>query len=147
MIVYADSSALAKRYVLEPGSREVEGLLREAEAVGTGLITRVEVSAAVARLVRMSSLQRREGESVLKAFRKHWTDLTAIQLTEAVVEEADHLAWEHGLRVYDAVHLASATTWQRALDRDVTLATFDVDLWEAGRSIGLGVWPKGLEGS
>ncbi len=145
MIVYADSSALAKRYVLEPGTREVEGLLREAEAVGTGLITRAEVSAAVARLVRMRSLQRREGESVLKTFRKHWSDLTAIQLTEALVEEADHLAWEHGLRGYDAVHLASATTWQRGLDRDVTLATFDAELWQAGRSVGLGVWPETLK--
>jgi predicted nucleic acid-binding protein len=147
VILYVDSSALAKRYVLEPGSPEVEALLREAEAIGTGLITRAEVSAAVSRLVRMGSLQLKEGESILKAFRRHWPDLTAIQLTEAVVEEADHLAWEHGLRGYDAVHLASATSWQRGLDRDVTLATFDVDLWEAGQRVGLGVWPEGLEGS
>jgi predicted nucleic acid-binding protein len=145
VIVYADSSALAKRYISEPGSPLVEALLRGAEVVGTGLITRAEVSAAVARLVRTRSLQRQEGEAILNAFRKDWSELTAIQLTEAVVEEADHLAWEHGLRGYDAVHLASATSWQRGLDRDVTLATFDVDLWEAGQRVGLGTWPESLE--
>jgi len=145
VILYADSSALAKRYISEPGSREVEALLREAEVVGTGLITRAEVSAAVARLVRTRSLKRTEGEAILKAFRKLWSELTAIQLTEAVVAEADNLAWEQGLRGYDAVHLASAMSWQRGLDRDVTLATFDVDLWEAGQHVGLGIWPESLE--
>lgn len=145
MILYADSSALAKRYISERGSTEVEALLRKAEVVGTGLITRAEVSAAVARLVRTRSLQRREGEAILNAFRNHWTELTAIQLTEAVVAEADNLAWEQGLRGYDAVHLACALTWQRGLDRDVTLATFDVNLWEAGQRVGLAVWPESLE--
>jgi predicted nucleic acid-binding protein len=145
VILYADSSALAKRYISEAGSSEVGAILREAEVVGTGLITRAEVSAAVARLVRTRSLQRQEGEAILNAFRKDWSELTAIQLTEAVVEEADHLAWEHGLRGYDTVHLASATSWQRGLDRDVTLATFDVDLWEAGQRVGLGTWPESLE--
>lgn len=145
MILYADSSALAKRYIAEPGSPEVEALLRGAEVVGTGLITRVEVSAALARLVRTRALQRTEGESILKAFRNQWTELTAIQLTEAVVTEADGLAWEQGLRGYDAVHLASAITWQRGLDRDVTLATYDLDLWRASQRVGLAVWPEDLE--
>ena len=145
MILYADSSALAKRYVSEPGSREVEALLRGAEVVGTGLITRAELSAAVASLVRTRSLERTEGEAILRVFRRHWSELTAIQLTEAVVAEADNLAWDQGLRGYDAVHLASAMSWQRGLDRDVMLATFDVDLWQAGQSLGLQVWPEGLE--
>jgi predicted nucleic acid-binding protein len=145
VIVYADSSALAKRYISEPGSREVEALLREAEVVGTSLIARAEVSAAVARLVRSGSLERHEGEAVLNAFRNHWVELTAIQLTEALVAEADNLAWEQGLRGYDAVHLASAMSWQRGLDRDVSLATFDTELWRAGNRVGLAVWPESLE--
>jgi predicted nucleic acid-binding protein len=145
VIVYADSSALAKRYISEPGTLEVEALLREAEVVGTSLITRAEVSAAVARLVRTGNLERQKGEAVLNAFRNHWVELTAIQLTEALVAEADNLAWEQGLRGYDAVHLASAISWQRGLDRDVALATFDIDLWRAGNRAGLAVWPESLE--
>ena len=145
MIVYADSSALAKRYISESGSGEVETLLRLAEVVGTGLITRAEVSAALARLVRTGALRRQVAETILKVFRKHWLELTTIQLTEALVAEADSLAWEQDLRGYDAVHLASALSWQRGLDSVVTLATFDADLWGAGQRVGLGVWPERVE--
>lgn len=145
MILYADSSALAKRYISEVGSSEVERLVRRAEVVGTGLITRVEVSAALAKLVRTGALRRQAGELILKVFRKHWLELTTIQLTEALVAEADSLAWEHALRGYDAVHLASALSWQRGVDRTVTLATFDTELWEAAQRVGLDVWPERLE--
>jgi predicted nucleic acid-binding protein len=145
VILYADSSALAKRYISGSGSRDVETLLSQAEVVGTGLITRAEVSAALARLVRTGSLRRQAAETILKAFRKHWLELTTIYLTEALVAEADSLAWELGLRGYDAVHLASALSWQRGLERVVTLATFDADLWEAGQLVGLGIWPEKLE--
>ena len=145
MIVYADASALAKRYISESGSGEVETLLRLAEVVGTGLITRAEVSAALARLVRTGALRRQVAETILKVFRKHWLELTTIQLTEALVAEADSLAWEQDLRGYDAVHLASALSWQRGLDSVVTLATFDADLWGAGQRVGLGVWPERVE--
>jgi predicted nucleic acid-binding protein len=145
VILYTDSSALAKRYVSEPGSRDVQALLRDAEVVGTALIARAEVSAAVARLVRMGALRRPEGESIVEAFRKDWLELLAIGLTEAVIAEADILAWEQSLRGYDAVHLASALAWQRGLERGVTLASYDRDLWLAAVRVGLGAWPEELE--
>ena len=144
MILYADSGALAKRYISEAGSGEVEALVRGAEVVGTGLITRAEVSAALARLVRMRALRRQSAEMILAAFRKHWLELTVIQLTEALVAEADSLAWEQDLLGYDAVHLASALAWQRGLERVVTVATFDTELWQAGQRVGLDVWPERL---
>jgi predicted nucleic acid-binding protein len=48
MIAYLDASALVKRYVAEAGSTEVNGLISEAEALGTAVISRAEVSAALA---------------------------------------------------------------------------------------------------
>ncbi len=62
MILYVDSSAFAKRYLAEAGSREVEALVRQADVVGTALITRPEISAAIAKLVRLGSLDRQHGE-------------------------------------------------------------------------------------
>ncbi len=47
MIAYLDSSALVKRYVEEPGSREVAGLIEQAALAGTAVITLVEVAAAL----------------------------------------------------------------------------------------------------
>ncbi len=49
MICYLDASALVKRYVTEPGSKEVSWAIAEAETVGTAVISRVEVSSALAR--------------------------------------------------------------------------------------------------
>jgi hypothetical protein len=46
------------------------------------------------------------------------------------------------LRGYDAVHLAAAQIWQEKLERSVTLATFDQDLWDAAPKTGLEAWPE-----
>jgi predicted nucleic acid-binding protein len=144
MIVYLDSSALVKRYVAEAGSEVVNQLIGEADVVGTALISRVEVAAALAKAVRVGLLQRDEAGSALQAFTAQWNDVVRLQLTETVVTRAGGLAWEHGLRGYDAVHLALALFWQETIGEAVLLATFDRQLWETGTQIGLGVWPFDL---
>ena len=58
MIVYCDASALVKRYIAEAASVGVEALIAQADVVGTGLISRAEVSAALAKADRMSWLMR-----------------------------------------------------------------------------------------
>ena len=117
MILYLDSSALVKRYVREAGSGQVEELIPLADVVGTGLVSRAEVAAALARAVRMGYLRREDGEAALLVFRAHWPRLARLQLTEPLLARADTLAWEYGLRGYDAVHLAAALYWQETLTR------------------------------
>jgi predicted nucleic acid-binding protein len=141
MILYLDSSALVKRYVREAGSDEVQRLIAQADAVGTGLVSRAEVAAALARAGRMGLVERGEAEAALLAFRADWPRLARIQLTEPLLARADALAWDYGLRGYDAVHLASALYWQESLRRPVTLATYDRELWRAGAAVGLDAWP------
>ena len=63
-------------------------------------------------------------------------------VTEALVERADALAWEHGLRGYDAVQPASALAWQESVGEEIVLATFDQQLWEAAQQTGLKPWPE-----
>ena len=53
-----------------------------------------------------------------------------------MVARADDLAFQHGLRGYDAVHLASALAWAEALEETITFATFDVQLWRAAAEHG-----------
>lgn len=67
-----------------------------------------------------------------------------VPITEALVFRAETLAWDHGLRGYDAIHLAAALMWRDALGRDVVLATFDRQLWEAAPEAGLQAWPERL---
>jgi len=144
VIIYLDASALVKRYVAEVGSAEVDRLIAVADAIGTAVISRPEVAAALAKAARTGTLSRDEAEAALQVFRAQWADLVRLQLTEVVVAQADALAWDHGLRGYDAVHLAVARFWQSSLGEPVTLATFDRQLWEAGATTGLAAWPKDL---
>jgi len=144
MILYLDASALVKWYVDEPGSTEVGEAISQAELVGTVLISRAEIAAALAKAVRLRALSQEEAVACLQTFRSEWFDLVRLQMTEALVARADTLAWEQSLRGYDAVHLAAAILWQEALGKTVTLATFDRQLWTAAEQTGLVPYPRNL---
>ena len=144
MILYLDSSALAKRYLIEARSAEVERVIVNAERAGTAMISRAEVSAALAKAVRMNWIVRDQAFKALEEFQTQWASLFRLHIRETTVERADELAWQFGLRGYDAVHLACAVLWQEAISDLVTVATFDQPLWEAARLAGLSVWPDTL---
>jgi predicted nucleic acid-binding protein len=144
MILYLDASALVKRYVAEPGTPEIERSLIDAKVVGTSLISRAETAAALAKAIRVGTLTHEAARSALQVFRSEWLNLVRIQATETLIARADALAWEFGLRGYDAVHLASALLWQDGLGKQVTMATFDQQLWHATSKCGLVPFPDDL---
>lgn len=142
MILYLDASALIKRYVAEAGSEEVRRWIAEAAAVGTGIVARAEVSAAIARAVRLKYVSRKGARMALELFRGEWPDLVRLPVAEITVARADELAWEYGLHGYDALHLAMALIWQETVGEALTLATFDRELWQVGKRAGLKVEPR-----
>jgi predicted nucleic acid-binding protein len=144
LIIYLDTSALLKRYINEVGAEEIRQLLEEADEIATGVITRVETASAVARLVISHSITDEDGERVWDEFSEDWEIITRLRVTPQLVERAACLARQYCLRTYDAVHLASAISWQEGMNMPVTLATFDRGLWLAGQKSGLGMWPDGL---
>jgi uncharacterized protein len=141
VIVYLDASAMVKRYVAEIGSPEVEVLIGEAQAIGTAVISRAEVAAALARAARVGLIAREAGEKALQAFTTDWEHLVRLQLSEPLAARAGVLAWEHGLRGYDSVHLASALLWSEMLSEPVVVATYDRELWRGAKASGLSPWP------
>ena len=142
MIAYFDASALVKRHVDERGSRETLDFAASAEVVATSLISRAEVAAALAKAVRAEILDEDEARKAQRAFAAQWPDMARIPVTEALVSRAGTLAWEYGLRGYDAVQLASAVLFQESLGTAVRLATFDRQLWNAARGAGFEPWPE-----
>lgn len=142
MILYLDTSALVKRYVVESGTTAVTTLIEAAEVVGTAVITRAETVAAFAKAVRVGALLLDEAHQVVQIFRIDWPFLVRLQTGESLIARADALAWELGLRGYDAVHLAAALIWQEEMGKPVTLATFDHQLWAAARQSGLNPFPS-----
>ncbi|MFN3565323.1 MAG: type II toxin-antitoxin system VapC family toxin [Burkholderiaceae bacterium] len=144
MILYLDASALVKRYVAEAGSTDVAVAIAEARLLATAVISRAEVTAALAKAVRLKWASRKAGAAGLADFEADWPDLIRLEVSEAVVARAASLAWQQSLRGYDAVHLASALHWQEALGEAVTLATYDRELWRGAQTSGLVPWPIDL---
>ncbi len=144
MILYLDASALVKRYVKETGTEEIAEIISQADLVGTALVSRAEVGAALAKAVRVGAISPEEGSVSLNAFRSEWSDLIRVQVTETVIARAETFAWELGLRGYDAVHLASATIWQETMGERAVMATFDGALWNAASKVGLSGFPHDL---
>jgi predicted nucleic acid-binding protein len=147
VIVYLDASALVKRYVTERGSRETGELSAKADVVATSLVSRAEVAAALAKAVRLGIVEPDNGRRAQRALASQWPDIAKVPVTEALMSRAEALAWDFALRGYDAVQLASALTWQEAVGAEITLATFDRQLWDAGKKAGIRIWPETLKGA
>ncbi len=141
MIAYFDASALVKRHFKERGSRETLDFAARADVVATSLISRAEVAAALTKAVRAKLLEEDEARQAQRAFAAQWPDIARVPVTEALVSRAETLAWEYGLRGYDAIQLASAVLFQESLGTAVRLATYDKQLWDAARRAGFEPWP------
>jgi predicted nucleic acid-binding protein len=142
VIAYLDASVLVKRYLAERGSRETTALTAGADMVATSIVSRAEVAAALAKAVRAGLVTEHVARRAERAFDRDWPDLVRVPITEALVDRAKTLAWNHALRGYDAVQLASASMWQESIGIDILVATFDRQLWTAARDAGMTVWPE-----
>lgn len=108
---FFDSSALAKRYVTETGTPWVQSLIDP--ALGNGVyvarITLVELVSAISRRRRNGDLTPVAAAAALSDVRADFiSDYQVIEVTAALVAQAEALAERHALRGYDAVQLAAA---------------------------------------
>ena len=145
MIVYLDTSALAKLFISEPGSGAVAAAVSSALAVATHRITYVEIHATLARAARMGRIQASSLDHRLRDFETRWASLDVVDLTDPMVRRAAGLAMTYGLRGYDSVQLAAALAVQDALagSQDVLFAATDLCLADAARLAGLQLLPLG----
>lgn len=144
LITFLDTSALFKKYVQEKGSEDLRELWFNADIIGSALITRVEMAAALAKAERMKWINSEEAEQAWEEFLLDWRDVAVIEIEDLIVTRASNLAWDFGLRGYDAMHLATALVWGETLNQEITLSTFDRQLWQAAKRYGLPVWPEDL---
>jgi predicted nucleic acid-binding protein len=114
LITYLDTSALVKAYVREFGSEEVMQLIRVATVVGTSRLSKAEMAAALAMAARIKYVNAVDAKQAWQEFQANWRTLYKMAVSEIVVNRAASLAWEYGLRGYDAVHLATLL-WQETI--------------------------------
>lgn len=130
MTLYADTSALLKRYVDEPDSDRAVELLTSDTAVVTGRHTIVEVRRNLARLLAAPA-----ASAARAAFVDDLAALSIVELDGATCELAATIAEQTGVRTLDALHLGAA----RRLGTALTFLTFDARQAQAARALGFTV--------
>jgi predicted nucleic acid-binding protein len=141
-LLYLDSSALVKRYVRELASEEVVREISSARSAATAAVTLAELTSAFARLAKGGALSLREAEQRRAELVEDWKGIICLPIDDPTIELAATVAWEHRVRGFDAIHLASALNWMEEMDAPVRFATFDRQLWRAARETGLDPWPE-----
>jgi hypothetical protein len=144
-IVYFDTSALAKWYISEPGSAEVEKYIRQHGPVSISDLTIVEMRCLLAR-------RRRDGSLTGDIDARVWATLNEDLRNNHLICHALPDKWAEAcvnlvsilsdipLRSLDAIHLVVA----EGIRAD-TIATADRIMASAGEAMGLSVVAFGLK--
>lgn len=137
MILFCDTSALVKLYILEDSSREMRALAGAATAIAVCRIAWAEMMAALARRAREFPNDADAIEVVRKRLRTNWSGYAVVEVTQPLVELAGEFADTFALRGYDSVQLAAAQTLQDMAGEEVQFACFDTRLGKAARMLGM----------
>jgi predicted nucleic acid-binding protein len=145
-VYFAETSALAKRYIRETGSDWLRDLLNRTTGAEVFIVrvAAVELVAAVTRRERGGSLTAANAAIARTAVRRDvGAEYQVVEVSEQLVERAMGLAEAHGLRAYDAVHLAAALEVNSLLVAGglppLVLISADVELNAAATAMGLSV--------
>ena len=115
MNVFFDSSALAKRYVEEKGSDQVQAILSSASALAVSVICIPEIVSALCRRRRERKVSIQEYQKAKASLLSDIDDAAVIGMTEEVIAQAVALLEQFPLRSADALHVASASEWSTDL--------------------------------
>lgn len=136
MIAYFDTSALVPLVVAEPGSALGASLWEQADRVVTIRLAYAEARAALAHALRLGRISSRHLRRAVRAFDALYEGLDIVEIDDKLVRSAGDLAEAHGLRGYDAVHVAAAV---RLRDPDLVVVAGDQAVLAATRAEGIAV--------
>lgn len=115
MITYIDTSTLIKLLIDEVGTVEAGQIWDEPDILVGARLGHVEARAALAAALRQGRISSEVLRSAVQGLEVLWSQLSVVEVDEDVMRLAGDLAATHGLRGYDAVHLAAA----HCVDADV----------------------------
>ena len=132
MKLVLDSSAFAKRYILEDGSETVDRLLQDASQLALCVILVPEIISGLNRRLRDQVLSKDAYRHAKKQLLNDVRDAVLLQVTHAVISRTVKLLENNVLRAMDALHVACALEWQADL-----FASADQRQVEAAKNAGL----------
>lgn len=132
MKVLTDSSALAKRYVLEMGSDKIDQFLQNASQLGLCTILVPEIISGLNRRRREDKLSTDDYKTIKRQLMDDVHDAVILQVTPAVISYSVKLLGTNILRAMDSLHIACALEWQAEL-----FVTADIRQYKAAINAGL----------
>lgn len=135
MTLYLDASALVELVFPERDLDTLIAAVAQADRVVTAAITLTEVSCALERARRGGLIRSGRHTRAQREVESAWPGIGRITVDDPLAREGADLGRKHGLKGYDAVHLAAAVRARQA--GPVTLASWDRELLRAARVEGL----------
>lgn len=136
-MIYFETSALAKRYIHEAETPQVDSIFeQDAQWLYTSRVTYAEVLSLLARALRDRRITNSRYLHDKRRFLLEWEGFHVVDVTAPSLVPAERLVERHVLRGFDTVHLSAALTLGRP-----DFACFDVRLQGAARAEGLTIIP------
>ncbi len=139
MIIYADTSALAKLLIDEEGSAEFAAAVDAADGIATASISRVETFAALAAARREGRLDEVARNDAKGAAADLFANIGLVDVDASLLDRACDLAENHALRAYDAIQLSALLAMDE--DDNLVFACFDGELRAAATTEGFELYP------
>jgi len=134
LTAYFDASAFLKLVIDEPGSVEARDTWRSAHRRISSLLVYTEARAGIARAHRMRRISAQRLQAAGEDVETFCEEIVLLDVTESVARRAGDFAEQHGLRAYDAVHLASLDS---VADDETLLVATDGNLVRAAQERGI----------
>lgn len=130
-MIYFDTSALIKYFVVEKGSDLAQRLVQARSPTATASISYAEVYSGLNRRKREGHISATQYARLGRQFEEHWPSYIRIELVQEVLALAKFLLERHPLRALDAIHLASAISLKKGIHEPLQFAAADSRLLDA----------------
>lgn len=110
--IFTDTSALAKRYIQEPGSDRLAQIFVESTTIFVSILTLPELCSALNRLRREKTVKHSQYIRAKEAIMKDFNDFSVLDLTPEVVATSITLLEQNPLKSFDALQIACAVEIQ-----------------------------------
>lgn len=137
MILFCDTSALIKLYLVEAHSDTVKKMATGVEAIAVCRIAWAEAHAALARRERETPEDELLIDMARQSLAKDWPHYLILEVNQDLVVKAGDFADTFALRGYDSVQLAAAHQAQHISGIPVLFACFDLRLNKAAQLLGM----------
>jgi predicted nucleic acid-binding protein len=131
MLLYLDTSCMAKLFLMEADTLQVRQIVQSADSLASSLISFVEMRSVFSRRLREKLLTIQEFRRALDVFETDWPWYAKVHVDLDLIRAAGELAHKHQLKALDAIHLASAIAVQNEWEEPVVFLSADKRLQSA----------------